>query len=145
MHEHLMQVILTKNEFMSHLYIHCLAKENMGLYSGFITVCSPKTTAWNPSYVLYLKCDLHFFPKVKEIGRSLWEAVIHHLQLVESDYFGLQYEDSHGLKVLQNSYIKTDSIHTKSYCDLRCLRSHWLLMIAHAKIIFLLIWYEFLF
>ena len=76
------------------------------------------SVAQSPSYGRYLNCDLDFSPKVKEIGRSLWEAVIHHLQLVESDYFGLQYEDSHGLKVLQNSYIKTDSIHTKSYCDL---------------------------
>lgn len=36
---------------------------------------------------------------MKAAGRSLWEAVVYHLQLVECDYFGLQYEDSHGLKV----------------------------------------------
>ncbi|XP_022338747.2 FERM, ARHGEF and pleckstrin domain-containing protein 2-like isoform X2 [Crassostrea virginica] len=49
--------------------------------------------------IKFLDDTVHVFQvAVKEIGRSLWEAVIHHLQLVESDYFGLQYEDSHGLK-----------------------------------------------
>ncbi|XP_061165758.1 FERM, ARHGEF and pleckstrin domain-containing protein 1-like isoform X2 [Saccostrea echinata] len=49
--------------------------------------------------IKFLDDTVHVFQvPVKDIGRSLWEAAVHHLQLVESDYFGLQYEDSHGLK-----------------------------------------------
>lgn len=37
--------------------------------------------------------------QIKALGNALWEAVVRHLQLVESDYFDLQYDDTRGLRV----------------------------------------------
>lgn len=49
--------------------------------------------------IKFLDDTVHVFQvSVKAPGLSLWEAAVYHLQLVECDYFGLQYEDSHGLK-----------------------------------------------
>lgn len=40
--------------------------------------------------------------QIKALGNALWEAVVCHLQLVESDYFDLQYDDTRGLRVCQS-------------------------------------------
>jgi hypothetical protein len=40
--------------------------------------------------------------QIKALGNALWEAVVCHLQLVESDYFDLQYDDTRGLRVGQS-------------------------------------------
>ena len=37
--------------------------------------------------------------QVKAYGSQLWEAVIRHINLLEADYFDLEYEDLHGLQV----------------------------------------------
>ena len=36
---------------------------------------------------------------MKAYGSQLWEAVIRHLNLLEADYFDLEFEDLHGLEV----------------------------------------------
>ncbi|XP_076454234.1 uncharacterized protein LOC143289188 isoform X2 [Babylonia areolata] len=42
--------------------------------------------------VSFLKDTIHVFQiPVKAVGQVLWEAVVNHLQLLESDYFGLEY------------------------------------------------------
>ena len=37
--------------------------------------------------------------QVKALGVVLWEAVTRHLELLEADYFGLQYTNRHGDEV----------------------------------------------
>ena len=49
--------------------------------------------------ILYTISVFFMYLQVKAVGQALWDAVIRHLQLTEADYFGLQYDDSHGLKV----------------------------------------------
>lgn len=49
--------------------------------------------------VKFLDENVHAFQiSVKALGNALWEAVVKHLQLVESDYFDLQYHNIHGLR-----------------------------------------------
>ncbi|XP_060083379.1 FERM, ARHGEF and pleckstrin domain-containing protein 2-like [Ylistrum balloti] len=49
--------------------------------------------------IQFLDDSVHAFQvPVKALGMALWEAVVRHLQLVESDYFDLQYGDKNGLK-----------------------------------------------
>ena len=37
--------------------------------------------------------------QVKAVGLVLWEAVVAHMQLLESDYFGLEYTNHNGDEV----------------------------------------------
>ncbi|KAL3848556.1 hypothetical protein ACJMK2_019407 [Sinanodonta woodiana] len=49
--------------------------------------------------VIFLDDQVHAFQvHVKAFGQVLWEAVVHHLNLLETDYFDLEYEDAHGLQ-----------------------------------------------
>ncbi|XP_071084632.1 uncharacterized protein [Haliotis cracherodii] len=49
--------------------------------------------------VQFLDDTVHAFPiPVKSLGITLWEAVCQHLQLLEADYFDLEYIDNGGLK-----------------------------------------------
>lgn len=49
--------------------------------------------------VIFLDDQVHAFQiHVKAYGSQLWEAVIRHLNLLEADYFDLEFEDDHGLK-----------------------------------------------
>ena len=61
------------------------------------------TSISNERYLCFLFlstiCVFFMYLQVKAVGQALWDAVIRHLQLTEADYFGLQYDDSHGLKV----------------------------------------------
>lgn len=49
--------------------------------------------------VKFLDESVHVFQiTIKGLGNVLWEAVVRYLQLVESDYFDLQYDDTHGVR-----------------------------------------------
>ncbi|KAK3608984.1 hypothetical protein CHS0354_008546 [Potamilus streckersoni] len=49
--------------------------------------------------VIFLDDQVHAFQiHVKAFGQVLWEAVVRHLNLLETDYFDLEYEDAHGLQ-----------------------------------------------
>ncbi|CAC5369552.1 FARP2 [Mytilus coruscus] len=49
--------------------------------------------------VKFLDDSVHAFQiTIKGLGNVLWEAVVRYLQLVESDYFDLQYDDTHGVR-----------------------------------------------
>ena len=40
----------------------------------------------------------NFYVSKKEMASKLYEKVFYHLDLIETDYFGLQYSDSHNIK-----------------------------------------------
>lgn len=49
--------------------------------------------------VKFLDGSVHVFQiSIKALGNVIWETVVRFLQLVESDYFDLQFSDTHGLR-----------------------------------------------
>ena len=54
---------------------------------------------WIECAVFFLdQSEEHFFVPKKSMASKLYEQVLYHLDLIETDYFGLQFSDTHNVQ-----------------------------------------------
>ena len=57
-------------------------------------------------FTMYVMSCLFVYFQKKSLGQELYEQVFYHLDLVEKDYFGLQYTDHTNVSVSMPHYLR---------------------------------------
>jgi len=57
------------------------------------------------TYITNVKRSFVFIVQLKSIGQILFDSVVHKLQLVESDYFDIEYTDQEAIPVSQSHFM----------------------------------------